>query len=75
MASNKKELCPICKTNQKGVDSKMCKDCNMNRWHRLHREKLAKKAEEQIAKNREEYLKKPEEDRVIRISNDGKYYL
>lgn len=27
MASSKKDLCPVCRTNMKGVDSKQCAPC------------------------------------------------
>jgi len=63
MASSKKELCPQCETNQKGVSAKTCKQCSMSNLRN--------------AKNTANQPKNdiPTKVKVGTTTDDKKYYL
>ena len=67
--TNPKELCPLCKSNMKGVNSKMCMECNKKRLSNRRKIKLDDKGNALDKKSKDKLIK------VGQTTSDGKYYI
>jgi len=73
--SNKKNLCPECKVNMKGIKSKQCKSCNTKA---LVAKKKSINAAINESKENTKVNNPPAEDSTPRVgatTPDGKFYL